>query len=106
MGFASFPSDSQLLTLKLHRQGLDTAEIATERNLSTSTIASHLAELIEMKQPVDLDQLVIPVRQQFIIKAVKTVGADSLKSIYEHLGESYTYDEIKLVRALWRRQKA
>ena len=102
---ASFPSDSQLLTLKLHRQGLDTAEIATERNLSTSTIASHLAELIEMKQPVDLDQLVIPVRQQFIIKAIKTVGADSLKSIYEHLGETYTYDEIKLVRALWRRQK-
>ena len=104
-GFASFPSDSQLLTLKLHRQGLDTAEIATERSLSTSTIASHLAELIEMNQPVDLDQLVIPVRQQFIIKAIKTVGADSLKSIYEHLGESYTYDEIKLVRALWRRQK-
>jgi ATP-dependent DNA helicase RecQ len=102
---ASFPSDSQLLTLKLHRQGLDTAEIATERSLSTSTIASHLAELIEMNQPVDLDQLVIPVRQQFIIKAIKTVGADSLKSIYEHLGESYTYDEIKLVRALWRRQK-
>ncbi len=104
-GFASFPSDSQLLTLKLHRQGLDTAEIANERSLSTSTIASHLAELIEMNQPVDLDQLVIPVRQQFIIKAIKTVGADSLKSIYEHLGESYTYDEIKLVRALWRRQK-
>ena len=104
-GFASFPSDSQLLTLKLHRQGLNTAEVATERSLSTSTIASHLAELIEMNQPVDLDQLVIPVRQQFIIKAIKTVGADSLKSIYEHLGESYTYDEIKLVRALWRRQK-
>ncbi len=102
---ASFPSDSQLLTLKLHRQGLDTADIAKERNLSPNTIASHLAELIEMNQPVNLDQLVIPVRQQFIIKALKTVGADSLKSIYEHLGESYTYDEIKLVRALWRRQK-
>ncbi len=102
---ASFPSDSQLLTLKLHRQGLDTAEIATERNLSINTIISHIAELIEMNQPVDLDQLVIPVRQQFIAKAIKTVGADSLKSIYEHLGETYTYDEIKLVRALWRRQK-
>ena len=104
-GFASFPSDSQLLTLKLHRQGLDTTEIATERSLSTSTIAGHLAELIEMNQPVDLDQLVIPVRQQFILKAIKTIGADSLKIIYEHLGETYTYDEIKLVRALWRRQK-
>ncbi len=102
-GFASFPSDSQLLTLKLHRQGLDAADIARERSLSVNTIANHLAELIEMNQPVDLDQLVIPVRQQFILKALKTVGADSLKSIYEHLGESYTYDEIKLVRALWRR---
>lgn len=104
-GFASFPSDSQLLTLKLHRQGLDAADIAKERSLSVSTIATHLAELIEMNQPVNLDQLVIPVRQQFILKALKTVGADSLKSIYENLGESYTYDEIKLVRALWRRQK-
>ncbi|MBW4664400.1 MAG: DNA helicase RecQ [Chroococcus sp. CMT-3BRIN-NPC107] len=102
-GFASFPSDSQLLTLKLHRQGLNPADIAKERNLSLNTITSHLAELIEMNQPVDLDQLVIPVRQQFILKAIKTVGADSLKSIYEHLGENYTYEEIKLVRAMWRR---
>ncbi len=102
---ASFPSDSQLLTLKLHRQGLDPAEISQERGFSLNTVVNHLAELIEMNQPVELDRLVIPVRQQFIIKAIKTVGADSLKSIFEHLGD-YTYEEIKLVRAQWRRNSS
>jgi len=59
--------------------------------------------LIEMNQPVDLNQL-LPVRQHLIVKAI-AVGTASLKSIYEHLKESYTYDEIRLVRAWWQRQK-
>lgn len=58
--------------------------------------------LIAMNQPVDLDLLVIPVRQQFISKAIQTVGATSLRTISEHLGDNYTYDEIKLVRAWWQ----
>ncbi|KJH72195.1 DNA helicase RecQ [Aliterella atlantica] len=99
---AAFPSDSKLLTLQLHRQGLTIEEIAQKRNLSIATVVTHLAELIAMNQPVELDLLVIPVRQQFIIKAIQTIGAASLRPIYEHLGESYTYDEIKLVRAWWQ----
>ncbi len=99
---AAFPSDSKLLTLQLHRQGLTAEEIAQKRNLSLGTISNHLAELIAMNQPVDLDLLVIPVRQQFISKAIQTVGAASLRTISEHLGDSYTYDEIKLVRAWWQ----
>lgn len=99
---AAFPSDSKLLTLQLHRQGLTAEEIAQKRNLSIGTIFTHLAELIAMNQPVDLDLLVIPVRQQFISKAIQHVGAASLRTISEHLGESYTYDEIKLVRAWWQ----
>jgi len=47
-----------------------------------------------MNQPVDLNQLVLPVRQHLIVKAMEAVGTASLKSIYEHLKESYTYDEI------------
>jgi len=35
---------------------------------------------------------------------MEAVGTASLKSI-EHLKESYTYDEIRLVRAWWQRQK-
>jgi len=52
---------------------------------------------------VDLNQLVLPVRQHLIVKAMEAVGTASLKSIYEHL-KSYTYDEIRLVRA-WRQKR-
>ena len=101
----AFPSETQLLTLQLHRQGLSVEEIAQKRGFSFSTIITHLVELIEMNQPVDLNQLVLPVRQQLIVKAMQAVGTASLKSIYEHLKQSYTYDEIRLVRAWWRRGK-
>jgi len=81
---AAFPSDTQLLTLQL-QQGLSVAEIAQQRGFSPSTIINHLLELIEMNQPVDLNQLVLPVRQHLIVKAMEAVGTASLKSIYEHL---------------------
>ena len=99
------PSSSQTITLQLHQQGLTIEEIAQQRGLTPSTINHHLSELIEMKQPVALEQLVLPVKQELIIKAIQTLGADSLKSLREHLGESYSYDEIKLVRAWWRRER-
>lgn len=102
---ASFPSDTQLLTLQLHRQGLSIEEIAQKRGFSFNTINNHLSELISMNQPVDLNQLVLPVRQQLIVQAMQAVGSASLKSIYEHLKQSYSYDEIRLVRAWWQREK-
>jgi len=38
------------------------------------TIINHLLELIEMNQPVDLNQLVLPVRQHLIVKAMEAVS--------------------------------
>ena len=99
------PSHTQSLTLQLHQQGLTVAEIAQKRGFGPSTIISHLTELIEMSQPVDLMHLVPPERQLVITQAIQAVASDSLKGIYEHLKERYTYDEIRLVRAWWRRQK-
>jgi len=37
---------------------------------------------------------------------MQTVGDDSLKTIREHLGEEYGYEEIQLVRSWWRREKS
>ncbi len=90
---------TQLMTLELHQRGLNILEIAKQRQLRSTTIASHLAELMELKLPVDVNQLVPSKRQEAILQAIKVVGADSLKIIYEHLGENYSYEEIKLVRA-------
>jgi ATP-dependent DNA helicase RecQ len=48
---------------------------------------------------------VSPEQQKLILQAIQTVGADSLKTIREHLGEEYAYEDIQLVRAWWRREK-
>ena len=98
------PSNTYMTTHQLFQQGLSIEEIAAKRGYTTSTIAKHLCELIEMKQPVDINRLVLPVKQELIIKAIQSQGADSLKILKENLGESFTYEEIRLVRAWWRRE--
>jgi ATP-dependent DNA helicase RecQ len=99
------PSNTHMVTLQYYQQGLTVEEIAQKRGFSPRTIITHLSELLEMKQPVDLNRLVSPELQKPILQAIQTVGADSLKIIREHLGEQYTYEDIQLVRAWWRREK-
>ncbi|MGF1482545.1 MAG: DNA helicase RecQ [Cyanophyceae cyanobacterium] len=100
----ALPANTYRSTLQLFQQGLEVAEIAAQRQLTVSTVVNHLSELIEMKQPVDLDRLVLPVKQELIARAIQKLGAESLKELRDHLGESFSYDEIKLVRAWWRRE--
>ncbi len=99
------PSLTQIQTLELHKKGLSIDAIANERGIKSSTVASHLAELIEKEQPVDIDRLVKPEIQKEIIAAIEEVGDGSLTPIYEYLQERYSYDKIKLVRAFWRNDR-
>ena len=99
---ANIPSPTQLKTLELYKKGLSIDAIANERLIKSRTIANHLAELIEMSKGVDIDRLVSPEVQDIIIEAIEKVGDETLKPIYEHLGERYSYADIKLVRASWR----
>ncbi|MBP0042611.1 MAG: DNA helicase RecQ [Roseofilum sp. SBFL] len=96
------PSETQKVTLELHQEGFSIKEIAERRELRTTTIIKHLSDLIELNQPVDLDTLVEPERQEKIIKVLEKRGAVSLTLLKEALGESYTYDEIRLVRGKWQ----
>ena len=100
------PANTHMVTLQFYQQGLSVEEIAEKRGFSSRTIVTHLSELLEMKQPVDIDRLVSPEQHNLILQAIQTVGADSLKTIREHLGEEYGYEEIQLVRAWWRREKS
>jgi ATP-dependent DNA helicase RecQ len=96
------PSLTQFQTLELYKNGLSIDAIANERGIKSSTVASHLAELIEKEQPVDIDRLVKPEIQTEIIAAIEEVGDEKLSPIYEYLQERYSYGDIKLVRAFWR----
>jgi len=99
------PANTHMVTLQFYQQGLSVEEIAEKRGFSPRTIITHLSELLEMKQPVDIERLVSPEQQKLILQAIQSVGDDSLKTIREHLGEEYGYEEIQLVRSWWRRQK-
>jgi ATP-dependent DNA helicase RecQ len=92
-------------TLTLFQKGFSVAEISKQRGLRANTILSHLVELIGQGHSVELDTLVTVDHQEKIRAAIATVGATSLTLIRNHLGEEYTYDEIKLVRADWNRSQ-
>jgi ATP-dependent DNA helicase RecQ len=98
------PSNTHMVTLQYYHQELSVEEIAQKRGLAPSTIITHLSELIEKNQPVDLNRLVLLERQKLIVKAIQTVGTGSLRTLREHLGEEYSYEEIRLVLSWWRRE--
>jgi ATP-dependent DNA helicase RecQ len=93
-------------TLSLYQQGCSLDEISQQRKLKMSTISSHITELIEKDYPIAIDDLVPSERQQQIRAAILKVGASSLTPIRAVLGEEFSFDEIKLVRADWHREQA
>jgi ATP-dependent DNA helicase RecQ len=95
-------SNTHLHTLELYQDGLTPNEIAERREIRLTTVYDHLALLMEMEQPVNLDDLVPPDRQVPIQAAIEAVGDDSLRAIRDHLGDSFDYQEIRLVRSGWR----
>ncbi len=98
------PSQTKMKTLRLAQQGYSIEDIAQTRGMRTRTINDHLCELIEMNQPVKLEQFVPDAEQKIIWQAISQVGEHSLKTIREALGQEYSYEQIKLVRAWWRRE--
>lgn len=90
---------SRLVTLGLYREGRNIEDIAQERNLSPRTIISHLVELIDSGETIDIERIVQLERQKIICDALQIVGGDALKPVKEFLGEEYSYEEIRLVRA-------
>ncbi|MGK7908436.1 MAG: DNA helicase RecQ [Synechococcus sp.] len=94
-------SATQQETLRLHRQGLSVDEIAESRQLKPKTILTHLSQLLAAGEAVDIDAIVTPERQRQIFRAIFDVGSyASLTPIRELLGESFSFEEIRLVRAV------
>lgn len=86
-------------TLELYKNNLSLREIAGKRGLATSTIATHLETLIIAGEDVSIDKFVAPAKQQRIRTVLGELGMEALTPVKEKLGEEYSYDEIKLVRA-------
>ena len=103
----SLPAGSvtRQLTLAMFQQGLNIDEIAQNRNLSRGTILTHLAELLESGEALNMERLIPPERYDAIADALREVGGELLKPVKELLGDEYSYDEIRLVRAAEKRSE-
>ncbi|MBD2188003.1 DNA helicase RecQ [Pseudanabaena mucicola] len=98
-------ASTQRATLEMYENGMDIDEIARDRNLKPATVWTHLVQLVESGYAINCDRLVAPERQTVIYEALETVGGDSLRNLFDHLREEYTYDEIKIIRAIWQNEK-
>ncbi|MDP4200454.1 MAG: DNA helicase RecQ [Bacteroidota bacterium] len=91
--------DSAYETLRFFKQGLNLRGISDMRSLAVSTIAGHLASLLQNGDITSLtglveDRKIAPIREAF-----KQLGVATLTVVKEHLGEGYSFEEIRFVRA-------
>jgi ATP-dependent DNA helicase RecQ len=92
-------SSTQLETLDFYLRGMSIADIAKKRSMRENTIFDHLLKLMECGYDVKIDRIVSPEKTIAIKQAINTVGSERLTPIKVHLGDDYTFEEIKIVRA-------
>jgi ATP-dependent DNA helicase RecQ len=101
----SFKGSTTLLTHELYNKGLDIKAISEKRALSTITIESHLAKLIEGGEDLDPSRLVSEEEIGLVKKAKTYVEDPGLKPIFEYLDEKLDYGKIKIALAVLNRPK-
>ncbi|MCX9011694.1 MAG: DNA helicase RecQ [Candidatus Methanoperedens sp.] len=90
---------SEYTTLEMLNQTLTPEEIALKRELALSTIYTHIENLIIAGEDIPVERFIKKEKIDIITKAVLEIGAGKLKPIRDKLGDDFSYDEIRLVRA-------
>lgn len=85
-------------TYKLFKAGYSVDMIASQRNLSHTTIEAHLAFYVKQGK-ITIAQLIDVEKIPAIRKAIEANGGKALTPIKESLGENYSFAEIRYVMA-------
>ncbi|MEG1829543.1 MAG: DNA helicase RecQ [Cellulosilyticaceae bacterium] len=91
--------DSYKLTYDLYLQGKPIREIAKERDLSITTIESHLIQSMTNGLELDYRDFVPEEQENLIVEAIHKCGMAFLKPIKEALPEEVSYTAIKFMVA-------
>ena len=87
-------------TLDLLHSGLSISEVSRRRELTEGTIMSHLERLIAAGETLSLErELPPPERLSRIEQAFADAGSWNLAPVKERLGDDFSYEELRLVRA-------
>ncbi|MFM7022703.1 MAG: helix-turn-helix domain-containing protein [Flavobacteriales bacterium] len=90
--------DTKALSFKLYQEGKTIEDIAKERNLSPTTIESHLAHYVALGK-IDAAIFINEEKMQQIITAAKAVKSFQLSPIKEVLGDEFSYSDIRFAVA-------
>jgi ATP-dependent DNA helicase RecQ len=90
---------SEYITLEMLDQGMDLDEITLTRNLSLNTIYAHIEKLILAGENINIGKMVKKEKIEVISNAILEMGGETLKPIKERLGDNFSYEEIRIVRA-------
>jgi ATP-dependent DNA helicase RecQ len=91
-------SDTKRRTLELHQQGLSIEKIAALRQLTTSTIETHLAFYI-LEGKLKIEEVLLPAEIAAIRRAIDSAENRLYITIKLRAGDEFSYGQIKLVMA-------
>jgi len=85
------------LTYQMYTQGLSPDAIAQKRELSETTIFSHLAKLYQEGRTIDLEKFINPEELEMIKKAHQSIkDSSALKPYFEFCEEKLPYHKIRI----------
>lgn len=94
---------TQDVTFAYYNQGMTVAAIARERDLTTSTIYTHLADLYEKGYDIDITKFMPKSDLKKIIASLEEKGIPTkLKTLYDRLDGKYEYPKLTLAVAHYR----
>ncbi|MBI4652694.1 DNA helicase RecQ [Candidatus Kuenenbacteria bacterium] len=97
----SVNGDTFSITNELINRQLSIDDMAKARGLAISTIISHIEQLINSGEKIDIEYLKpSPEVYEKIKNAFKQYGEEKLRPVFEYLREQYSYEIIRLVRAI------
>jgi ATP-dependent DNA helicase RecQ len=91
-------TDTKQKSLELFKIGDSVARIAELRNLSVSTVESHLAFYVQ-QGTLSIDEVMDKAKIRDIQKAIEQTDGKALSPIKELLGDGYSYGEIRMTMA-------
>jgi ATP-dependent DNA helicase RecQ len=86
------------VSLDMHRQGISIKDIAEQRQMSTTTIAGHLAQFVETGE-LKVEDFVSRPKIDLLRGLIDQHGYMSLRVIKENAGDEVSYEDIKFVVA-------
>ena len=98
-------NDTAFTTLQLFQRGKSVDEIARARSLKQTTICGHLLDAITAGENVEIERLIDSPGQREIGAAFARFGFGNITGAFESLGGRYSYDQLRIFRAIAQRSQ-